>query len=43
MVPPRKADSATTKTARTSADTRALPYMLLALAMLGYVLIAIGL
>jgi hypothetical protein len=43
MVPPRNVDARSAKSARTASDTRALPYMLLALAMLGYVLIAIGL
>jgi hypothetical protein len=41
--PPHAADASSAEAARSATDTRALPYMLIALAMLGYALIAIGL
>jgi hypothetical protein len=43
MVAPPHADASSAEAARTATDTRTLPYMLFALAVLGYGLIAIGL
>ena len=43
MVSPRNTDGSNADSAHTATVTRALPYTLIALAMLGYVLIAIGL